>query len=120
MGWVKPNHIRKANASKITAQGKRKKGKPQLARDGLSATQAAHIEMVEKSPAQKVSKGTWTRLSSRPKTSGSNSDGMRPKDPKRKTCDHPDWEVLMMEREKKVKLEDETKQLNLLLATHMG
>lgn len=76
--------------------------------------------MVENSPAQKVSTGTWTRLSSRPKTSGNNNDGMRPEDPKRKSCDNPDWEVLMMEREKKVKLEDETKRLSLLLATHMG
>ena len=76
--------------------------------------------MVENSLTQKVSKGTWTRLSSRPKTSGSNSDGMRLEDPKRKTCDNPDWEVLMTKREKKVKLEDETKWLSLLLATHMG
>lgn len=120
MGWVKPNPIRKANASKITAQGKGKKGKPQLAHEGLSATQVAHNEIFENNPAQKVSKGTWTRLSSRPKTSGSNSDRMRPKDLKRKTCDNPDWEVLIMEREKKVKLEDETKRLSLLLATHMG
>lgn len=69
---------------------KEKKGKPHLAREGLPATQAAHNEMVENSPAQKVSKGTWTRLSSRPKTSGSNSDRMRLEDPKRKTYDHPD------------------------------
>ena len=52
--------------------------------------------MVENNPTRKVSKGTWTRLSSRPKTSGSNSDEMRSEDPERKTYDNPDWKVLTM------------------------
>ena len=72
--------------------------------------------------AQKeIKKGQWSRLTNRPKIDVIMEEVQNMEDgPKRKTSEKMDQGEVNIDREKKLKVEKETKRLSALFATHLG
>ena len=65
-------------------------------------------------------KGTWTRLPCKPNNEQMQIEKVVTLGPKRKAKEGGSTEEDVIEIEKKQKLDDETKRLNVLFATHLG
>ena len=67
-----------------------------------------------------IKKGQWARLTNRPKIDAMEEVQNIGDGPKRKTSENMDQKKVNTVREKKLKVEEETKRLSVLFATHLG
>ena len=71
--------------------------------------------------AQKeIKKGQWARLTNRPKIDVMEEVQNMRDGPKHKTSEKMDQGEVNIDKEKKLKVEEETKRLSALFATHLG
>lgn len=75
---------------------------------------------MDRMQAKNRKKGCWTRLLNRPPTAGDHDMGETDVRPKRKFSTMNNLDGEGCEQEKKLKLEEETRILGSLFATHLG
>ena len=71
-------------------------------------------------PQKDIKKGQWTRLTNRPVSDLMEAVQLGVEGPKQKASETLIQEELNTENEKKLKVEEETKKLSVLFATHLG